>query len=51
MSEPVDYEIWVSSFACCRVCGYTWVAVTPACGENSNLECPRCNARSGELTE
>ena len=45
-----DHESWVSSFACCRVCGHTWVAVTPSSDELSNLECPECHSMSGELT-
>ena len=46
-----ENEGWVTSFACCRVCQYTWVAVTPADGENTNLECPNCHSMAGELTE
>jgi len=49
--EEQNLEGWVYGFAYCRVCGYTWVAVTPARGENSNLECPNCQSMSGELGE
>jgi hypothetical protein len=42
---------WISGLACCRVCSHTWVAVVPADGELSNLECPVCRSMSGELAE
>ena len=41
---------WITSFACCRVCSHTWVAVVPEDVE-LNLECPKCHTMSGELTE
>jgi len=44
-------EGWISELACCRVCSHTWVAVMPADGELSNLECPVCRSMSGEPTE
>lgn len=47
--EAIDFEGWLTGFACCRVCSYTWVAVTPTYGEVSNLECPECHSMSGEL--
>lgn len=46
-----ESEGWVTGFACCRVCQHTWVAVVPAGGELTNLECPNCHSMSGELTE
>ena len=46
-----EHEEWTYGFACCRVCSHTWVAVVPADGELSNLECPECHSMSGELTE
>jgi len=46
-----EHEGWISGLARCRVCGHTWVAVVPAAGELSNLECPECHSTSGELTE
>lgn len=51
MEREFDFERWLSGYACCRVCLYTWVAVVPASGENSNLECPRCHSMSGEIGE
>ena len=39
---------WATGFACCRVCGHTWVAVFST-EESSNLECPECHAMAGEV--
>ena len=49
--EDLDYEKWLSGFAVCRVCGHTWVVVTPAAGQTTNLECPNCHTMSGEMGE
>jgi len=46
-----EHEEWTYGFASCRVCSHTWVAVVPADGELSNLECPECHSMSGEVTE
>ncbi len=47
-----EHTGWITSFACCRVCSHTWVAVVPTNVESeSNLECPNCHSMSGELTE
>jgi len=46
-----EREGWVTGFACCRACSHIWVAVVPADGELSNLECPECHSMLGELTE
>ena len=49
--EDRGFEGWVAGFACCRVCGHTWVVVSPAESELTNLECPECHSMSGELSE
>ena len=43
--EVAKWGVWRMM---CRMCRHAWVAVSPVCVDEDNMECPNCGHMTGE---